>query len=355
MSCVCTCHARVFFIRLCSNRLNVSARKRAGNDTAHMTRRKFLSVGSGALASVAISQVAFANKKEEQIDASWYQRSRRFASLPMGRVAYVEHGRGKAALFLHGFPLNGYQWRGALRELHRYRRCIAPDLMGMGYSEIQDGQTISPDAQVSMLSDLLNSLHVDAVDLLANDSGGLIAQLFVARYPKRVRTLLLTNCDVDENNPPPKFLPAVELAKKGLFADRFVLSQLNDKPLARSPKGLGGLSYTYPDRLSDETIEIYFRPLVESPLRKSQLDRCVIGLGTNVLIPIRQDLRRWHGPTRMVWGLKDTFFPVEWADWLHRTLPGSRGVRRLEDANLFFPEEMPDVIAEEARKLWDVN
>jgi hypothetical protein len=57
-------------------------------------------------------------------------------------------------------------------------------------------------------------------------------------------------------------------------------------------KGLGGLSYTYPDRLSDETIEIYF-PLVESPLRKFQLDRCVIGLGTNVLIPIRQDLRRW--------------------------------------------------------------
>jgi haloalkane dehalogenase len=74
--------------------------------------------------------------------------------------------------------------------------------MGMGYSEIQDGQSISPDAQVSMLSDLLSSLHVDAVDLLANDSGGLIAQLFVARYPKRVRTLLLTNCDVDENNPP---------------------------------------------------------------------------------------------------------------------------------------------------------
>jgi hypothetical protein len=54
-------------------------------------------------------------------------------------------------------------------------------------------------------------------------------------------------------------------------------------------------------------------------------------------------------------GLKDTFFPVEWADWLHRTLPGSRGVRRLEDANLFFTEEMPDVIAEEARKLWNVS
>ena len=57
----------------------------------------------------------------------------------------------------------------------------------------------------------------------------------------------------------------------------------------------------------------------------------------------------------MVWALKDTFFPVEWADWLHRTLTRSRGVRRFEDANLFFPEEMPDVIAEEAPKLWNVS
>ena len=36
-------------------------------------------------------------------------------------------------------------------------------------------------------------------------------------------------------------------------------------------------------------------------------------------------------------------------------LPGSRGVRKLEDANLFFPEEMPDVIAEEALALWGIS
>jgi hypothetical protein len=92
------------------------------------------------------------------------------------------------------------------------------------------------------------------------------------------------------------------LAKKRLFADRFVVPQLNDKQLARSPKGLGGLSYTYPDRFSDETIETYFRPLVESPVRKSQIDQCAIGLGTNVLVAIREDLRRWQGPARIVWG-----------------------------------------------------
>jgi haloalkane dehalogenase len=33
-------------------------------------------------------------------------------------------------------------------------------------------------------------------------------------------------------------------------------------------------------------------------------------------------------------------------------MPGSRGVRLVEGAKLFFPEEMPDLIAEEARALW---
>jgi haloalkane dehalogenase len=54
----------------------------------------------------------------------------------------------------------------------------------------------------------------------------------------------------------------------------------------------------------------------------------------------------------MVWGLKDALFGVEWAEWLDRTLPGSRDVRRVPGANLFFPEEMPDLIAEEAAQLW---
>jgi hypothetical protein len=36
-------------------------------------------------------------------------------------------------------------------------------------------------------------------------------------------------------------------------------------------------------------------------------------------------------------------------------LRGSRGIRRVDDAKLFFPEEMPDLIAEEAVKLWGVR
>jgi pimeloyl-ACP methyl ester carboxylesterase len=255
-------------------------------------------------------------------------------------------------VFLHGYPLNGFQWRGALERLQGYRRCIALDLLGMGYTQTSAGQAISPAAQASMLATFLDTLSIGAVDLVANDSGGLVAQMFLAEHPRRVRTLLLTNCDVDTNSPPVQFVPFIEAAREGLFVDEFILPQLRDKALARSPKGMGGLAYTFPERLRDETIETYFRPLVETPLKKAQVNEYAVSMGTNSLVGIRESLRRWDGPARMVWGLKDSLFGVEWAEWLDRTLPGSRGVRRVPGANLFFPEEMPDLIAEEAARLW---
>jgi haloalkane dehalogenase len=316
-----------------------------------MRRRDFLRVSSGMMGMLALEPRRFA-REPARIDAAWYSRSRRFANLPISRVAYVEHGRGPAALFVHGYPLNGFQWRGALERLHAHRRCIAPDLMGMGFTHTPEKQQISPLTQATMLAMLLKALRIDAVDLVANDSGGMVAQLFLAKYPRRVRTLLLTNCDVDENSPPAKFVPLIEKAKKGTFVDEFIIPQLNDKELARSAKGIGGLAYTYPERLEDETIETYFRPVVETPLKKAKMNEFAASMETNPLVAIREDLRRWKGPARMVWGLKDDLFGVEWAEWLDRHLPGSRGVRRVERAELFFPEEMPVLIAEEAMALW---
>src|SRR5260370_9171741 len=67
-------------------------------DTDCMERRTFLALPSVSVASLALGGLA---KQPEQLDAAWYQRSRRFASLPTSRVAYVEHVRGPVALFLH--------------------------------------------------------------------------------------------------------------------------------------------------------------------------------------------------------------------------------------------------------------
>jgi pimeloyl-ACP methyl ester carboxylesterase len=179
-----------------------------------------------------------------------------------------------------------------------------------------------------------------------------VAQLFMVRYPERVRTVLLTDCDVEPDSPPPKVKPAIEMARAGTLADA-TARWLTDKALARST--FGAAVYRDPAGFADETIEYYVAPLVSSPLSRAQYEAFHIALEPNPLAGIEAALKRSTIPVRMVWGASDDIFSPSDADYLDRTFPKSRGVRRVPEAKLFFPEEIPDVIAEEARRLWGIG
>lgn len=314
-----------------------------------MDRRTVISSIAGA-AAVGAAGPAFAHAGD--LTAAEFTAGRRFAETRFGRIAYVEQGKGPAAaVFIHGYPLNGFQWRGALPRLAGLRRCIAIDTMGLGWSEVPEDQDLHPASQAQMVAAVLDALGIDRVDLVANDSGGAIAQRVALSHPDRVRSLLLTNCDVPVD-PTPAFAAAVASARAGLLADKFVGAQLANHRLAWTPRGLGGLAYSRPRNLTSEAIDAYFTPLVSSPLRKAQLHGYTLALEHNPLLGLEDEMARSEVPVRIVWGMADRFFKTTDADWLDRTYPGSRGIRRVEGAKLFFPEEQPGLIAEEARRFW---
>src|SRR6516225_10088912 len=99
---------------------------------------------------------------------------------PSGRIAYAEAGSGPVALFVHGVLLNGHLWRHQLAALSDIRRCVAVDLLAHGDTEIAPDQDVSVTANAKMLRDLLDALDISQVDLVGNDSGGGIAQIFAA-------------------------------------------------------------------------------------------------------------------------------------------------------------------------------
>jgi haloalkane dehalogenase len=327
-----------------------------------MDRRQFLQLSAGVAAMTAVNGWAtrrdasrsISTTSSRDLSASEFHSARKFIKTDQGRIAYVEKGKGAGALFLHGFPLNSFQWRGVIPILAAHRRCIAPDFLALGYTEVAQGQSVAPSSQVAMITELLEKLSIPSVDVIANDSGGAVAQLFVARYPKRVRSLLLTNCDTEPDSPPAAVLPVIELARGGKFADEWLVPWLADKVLARSPKGLGGQCYADPKHPTDEAIDMYLGPLVSSPQRKALTNAYAIGLDPNPLAGIESALKRCAVPTRIVWGTADNIFSPASPDYLNRIFTRSRGVRRVAGAKLFFSEEMPGLIAEEALRLWDV-
>jgi haloalkane dehalogenase len=313
-----------------------------------MKRRTFLHT---AAAFATLSAGPLHHAAAHAMNAAAFHAARRYAPLDCGRVAYIDRGEGAEVLMLHGFPLNSFQWRGVIERLSPYRRCIAPDFLGLGYTEVAEGASVAPDAQVAMLVDLLDKLEVRRVDIIANDSGGAVAQMFMVRHPERVRSVLLTNCDTEHDCPPPALKPVIDMARAGTFADQWFVPWLANKTLARSAEGLGGMCYSDPAHPSDEALECYLGPLVSTPRRKAMLHAYAIALEHNWLADIGPALRASKIPVRVLWGMADTIFMPANADYFEQAFGNSKGVLRLGNRKLFWPEERPDLIAAEACQL----
>ena len=293
------------------------------------------------------------------MDIAEFHANRRFAKVSSGRIAYVEQGDGPVALFVHGVPLNGYHWRHVIEKVRQRRRCIAIDLMGLGHSEIAQTQDVSFAAQARMIAEVIDALGIDRIDLVGNDSGGAVAQIFAANYPHRLRSLVLTNCDVHDGWPPPQVLPLMERARTGTLAE--VFQPLLDRPdLARARFARGEpvpmfRSFSDPGVLTDPIIRLYLAPLLSSPHRIAAFERYWLAFDNAQTVAIHESLTRLKAPTLIVWGLADIFFffDVKWAYWLKDTIPGASRVIEVPDGRLFFPEDRASSLAEPMLSFWD--
>jgi pimeloyl-ACP methyl ester carboxylesterase len=269
---------------------------------------------------------------------------------PSGSINYVEDGSGPVALFVHGVLLNGYLWRHQLQELKGLRRCIAVDLLAHGDTEIAATQDVSVTANAHMLAQFLDALKIEQVDLIGNDSGGGVCQIFAALYPERIRSLVLTNCDTHDNWPPEAFKPFVSMVAAGGLSQT-LNAMLSDKTVYRSAQALGP-AYEQPAAVSDDTIETYLRPHLRSPQRTRDLERFVNAFDCRHTLAIEKPLKRLQAPTLIAWGTDDIYFDLKWSHWLEKAIPGTRRRVEFESARIFFPEERAGEFNQELKAHW---
>jgi len=274
--------------------------------------------------------------------------NRRQIKTPSGTIGYVEQGSGPVALFVHGVLLNGYLWRHQLAQLSDVRRCIAVDLLAHGNTEVSATQDVSVTANANMLAEFLDAMKIDRVDLVGNDSGGGICQIFAALYPERLRSLALTNCDTHDNWPPEAFKPFVAMVAAGGLAET-LNSMLADKSIFRSALAP---AYERAEDVGDDTIETYLRPLLRSNQNTRNLERFVNAFDSRHTVQIEKQLRRVQAPTLIAWGTDDIYFDLKWSRWLADAIPGTRKRVEFASARIFFPEERPHQFNEELREHW---
>src|SRR5246127_4384428 len=274
---------------------------------------------------------------------------RHTAATRSGQISYIDIGTGPVALFVHGIATNAYLWRHVIGALTSQRRCIAVDLPLHGRSPVTEEQDLSLAALATGLEDFCDALGLTGIDLVANDTGGAIAQIFAARHPQRLAPPPLTDCDTAGTLPPAEFKPTVDLARAGDLAPTAVALFADLDAAAQVAFGAG---YEHLDRVDPAVIRSYLEPCFATLERAREFERLLAALDTGDLAAVTPALRELTVPTLVVWGTGDEAFDVSWAYWLRDTIPGTTEVVTVDGARLFFPDERPMDLVPHLERHW---
>ena len=97
------------------------------------------------------------------------------------QVFHRVQGSGPPLLLIHGYPFSSWDWAPVWATLTQRFTVIAPDMMGMGFSDKPVAYGYSVADHADMHEALLAHLGVDRAHILAHDLGDSVGQELLAR------------------------------------------------------------------------------------------------------------------------------------------------------------------------------
>ena len=248
-------------------------------------------------------------------------------------------------LCVHGNPTWSYLWRRLAAAPPPAWRVVAPDQLGMGYSErLPEPRTLAERIEdLGLLTDVLGI--TGPVVIVAHDWGGAISLGWALEHRDLLRGVVLTNTAVHQpsTSAPPVLIrmahaPGVRHAAC-VATPTFVraATALSRPPLPRAVRNAFAAPYDTPSRrraVADFVADIPFSP--DHPSRPA-LDR------------VAEGVRDLDVPALLLWGPRDPVFGEPYLEDLRERLPQAQ-VHRFEWASHLLPEDAPEYA--EALRLW---
>jgi pimeloyl-ACP methyl ester carboxylesterase/uncharacterized RmlC-like cupin family protein len=123
----------------------------------------------------------------------------RTASADGVKLQYLTAGRGPAVLLLHGYAETSRMWRPVMPRLAEHFTVIAPDLPGIGGSDIPKNGLDMKGAAIR-IHDLVKGLGIEKAMVVGHDIGLMVAYAYAAQFPAETEKLVLMDA----------FLPGVD-------------------------------------------------------------------------------------------------------------------------------------------------
>lgn len=113
----------------------------------------------------------------------WLDQGRWFDYLGF-QIFYARAGAGEALVIIHGYPFSAFDFIRVWPELVARFDVIAPDMLGMGFSDKPARYEYTVSDHADMFEAVLGELGVSECHLLAHDLGDSVGQELLARHER---------------------------------------------------------------------------------------------------------------------------------------------------------------------------
>ena len=215
------------------------------------------------------------------------------------RLNYEINGEGaeNPILLLHGWGGGRQSWLPVERDLKGTKTIINLDFPGFGASsEPQTGWSVTEYAECVL--DLLDSLDIHSVDVIAHSFGGRVTLLMNAMRPQLIKRQLLTGCAglIDPSTASSKGL-------SGIYDNKLTRSLLGEKGVSKlrdfARSHFGSADYKAASPIMRET----FKKVISQ-----DLEYCLAGINASTLL---------------IWGENDTATPLWMGKKMEATIKDS--------------------------------
>jgi pimeloyl-ACP methyl ester carboxylesterase len=265
----------------------------------------------------------------------------REVELSAGSLRYRDLGEGQALLFLGGLLLHSGFWRKVVPAFDWPIRAVVPDLpLGAHSVALRRSADLTPTGIADLVAEFIEKLELKDVVVVANDTGGALAQMLVNRHPKALAGLVLTPCDAFDNFLPPTFLPMQAMA--WLPGGVWLVSQvLRLRAVRSSPLGFGRLTV---QRLDHTVFDSYLEPARVNAGVRRDLGKVLRGIRKRYTVDASEELARFERPVLIAWPRKNPHFPFAHAERLAAIFPRAQLVE-VHDSRAYVPEDQPATLA----------
>jgi len=241
----------------------------------------------------------------------------RFADAGGVTYHYHELGEGQHTVFLHGGGPGCTGWSDfgpVAPYFAKDRHCLLVDILQYGRSEKCRITGPMWDFHAAKTVALLDTLGVDRADFISNSWGGTIALCLAARYPDRVRALVVTGSMPVFYGP---LAPLPEGGRRGRNARDAYYG--GDGPTREKMRELlTRLEWYDPERLPDETIEMRWQQSLDPGERElAAMSDSPRGDWQD----LTAELARIEAPVLFMWGREDAFLTPDYPLMLSRMVP----------------------------------